>query len=73
LDPTYAIAYHSRGGSRYYLGQYEQAIQDLDEAIKLDPAYAIAYAWRSTIHGYLGNSTEADRGLQKATELGYTP
>ena len=35
LDPNYADAYNNRGKVRAILGQYDQAIQDYDQALKL--------------------------------------
>ena len=37
LDPQLASAYVTRGSAYAILGQFEKAIQDLDEAIRLDP------------------------------------
>ena len=53
------------------LGQYERAIEDLNEAIRLDPQYAKAYFNRGVIYERLGKSTEAERNFAKAKELGY--
>ena len=33
LDPQLAMAYNNRGGAHKELAQYQQAIEDLDEAI----------------------------------------
>ena len=68
-----ALAHNERGLSRHDLGQYEQAIQDFDEAIRLDPTYAGDYYNRGRAHQLLGNSTDAERDSQKAKELGHTP
>ncbi len=71
--PRDARAYYERGESRYSLGQYEQAIQDCDEVIRLDPTDAGAYYGRGRTHQRIGNPTEAERDFQKAEELGSTP
>ena len=52
------------------MGQYEQAIHDYDEAIRLDPTNARTYHDRGSSHRLLGNSKEAERDFQKAKELG---
>ncbi len=71
------------------LGQYERAIQDYDEAIRLIPqmeafwkflrtgfleaSYALAYYLRGLVYEELGKSTEAELDIAKAKELGYDP
>jgi tetratricopeptide (TPR) repeat protein len=71
LDPTYADSYSNRGLAHHNLGQYEQAIQDLDQAIRLEATVAVAKAYynRGLAHQSLGNSKEAERDLQKGKEL----
>jgi Flp pilus assembly protein TadD len=60
------LAYHG-------LGQYERAIEDHDEAIRLNPQDARAYYVRGQIYGELGKSDEAAWDFAKAKELGYAP
>ena len=67
--PMDALAYYDRAESRCNLGQYEQAIQDFDEAIRLNPIFAIQYSDRGRVHQLLGNSKEAQRDFLKAQEL----
>lgn len=47
-------AYNSRGHIRYQWVQFEEAIEDYTEAIKLDPNFAVAYYNRGQIHYRLG-------------------
>ena len=63
-------AYITRGGAYYDLGQYERAIQDYNEAIRLDPKDADAYYNRGIAYGKLGRSVEAERDIAKAEEIG---
>ena len=42
-DPTSAEAYVNRGDKSYNQGDYQAAISDYDEAIRLDPNDARAY------------------------------
>ena len=51
------------------LGQYERAIQDYDEAIRLNPQNAKAYYNRGSAYGRIGKSIEAERDFAKAKEL----
>ena len=55
------------------LGQYKQAIQDLDEAIRLDPQHEAAYSNSGKAYSNLGEQELADRDFAKAKELGYDP
>ena len=43
IDPDHAAAYSNRGAAKAYLSQYEAAIADYDEAIRLQPDYASAH------------------------------
>ena len=51
------------------LGEYEQAIQDLDRAIALDANLAVAYYNRGLAYGSQGEYDRASRDLNKAVEL----
>jgi serine protease Do len=60
-----------RGRAYHGLGEYQRAIQDLDEAIRLNPEYAEAYNNRGIAHGMLGNSVQAEQDFAKSKELGF--
>ena len=47
-------AYNSRGHIRYLWVDFDEAIEDYSEAIKLDPDCAVAYYNRGQIHYRLG-------------------
>jgi tetratricopeptide (TPR) repeat protein len=59
LNPQDASAYNN-------LGQYERAIQDYDEAIRLNPQVAMLYYNRGGSYEALGKTKEAERDFQKA-------
>jgi tetratricopeptide (TPR) repeat protein/cellulose biosynthesis protein BcsQ len=50
LDPSYTIAYYSRG--RAYLGKerFDEALADFNEAIRLDANYVKAYVGRGDVY-----------------------
>ena len=68
-----ATALFDSGNEYLSLGQYEQAIQDFDEAIRLDPQYSDVYYNRGLAYEALGKTIEAERDFAKAKELGYDP
>ena len=50
-------------------GQFAQAIEVLDKAIKLDPAFAGGWAWRATAKQRMGQTKESLPDFDKAIEL----
>ncbi len=62
-----------RGRAYSNLGQYELAIQDFSEGIRLNPQSAMAYYNRVNAYGRIGKSIEEERDFAKATEIGYSP
>ena len=66
-----AIDANNRGDLHYDLGQYERAIQDYDEAIRIDSQYGHAYHARGHAYEAMGKPAEAARDFAKANELGY--
>ena len=58
----------SRGDSYAEEGQYEMAIQEYDEAIRLERDDADAYYKRGLAHEALGNTKEAERDFESAIQ-----
>jgi tetratricopeptide (TPR) repeat protein len=50
-DPDRAAAFNNRGVAHLHKGEYDRAVADLDEAIKLDPADARTLANRANAFG----------------------
>lgn len=50
-------------------GQYQKAIDELTEAIRLDPSISDAWKWRGSSHALLGRYQEAARDYQQAVKL----
>ena len=62
LAPAYLV------GPRV-LGQYEEAVADYDQAIRLQPDYTDFYIFRSNAKAELGQHREAGADLEAALEL----
>ena len=70
LDTTnLAHAYSDRGASYDGLSQYERAIEDYDEAIRLDPNDPLAYSNRGTTYDALGQYSRAIEDYDEAIRL----
>ncbi len=64
-----STVYNNRGNAYASLGNYTQAIEDLQKAIELNPRYVEAYNNRGYVYMKLGDYRQAIEDLQKAIEL----
>ena len=64
-----AIGANNRGFEYYKLGQYDRAIQDYDEAIRLDPQLAVVYNNRGLAYNELGQYERAIKDFGEAIRL----
>lgn len=60
----------ARAGVELDMLKPDQALLDLDEAIRLDPRQSEAYLMRGRVHLMLEKKTQAKRDLEKAVSLG---
>lgn len=68
VDSDYAAAYAWRGGAYHDLGQYQRAIQDYDQAIRLEPN-ATRHNNRGVAYGSLGQYQRAIQDYTQAISL----
>jgi protein O-mannosyl-transferase len=61
--------YYNRGHAYADLGNYRQAIEDLNRAIEIKPDFAEAYTNRGNAYGILGNYRQAIEDLNRAIEI----
>ena len=54
MKTDYTVAYYNRGKAYRNIGQYQRAIENFTEAIRLQPDYADAYNSRGLVYGKLG-------------------
>ena len=63
------MAYNNRGLAYYYKGDYDRAIQDYDEAIRLNPNFAPAYYNRGLACRQKSQKKQAIADFRKVLEL----
>ncbi len=64
-----AVAYNNRGNAYVRRGDFERAIQDYDQALKVDTNYAKAFNNRGVAYGKTGQHDLAIRDLDEAIRL----
>lgn len=68
-----SMVYAFRAMAHGTLANYEEAMEDTDEAIRLDSSNAFAYYIRGLIYSDLGERSEAISDLERSLELGLDP
>ena len=68
--PTRAYPYNFRGVARQERGDFEGALADYSEAIRLQPQYATAYYHRGVLKELQGNYTAAIADYQNYLKYG---
>lgn len=64
-----ASSYLKQGNTHKEQGEFEEAIKDLNQAIKINPDFGKAYLNRGIAHYKKGNLNEAINDLQQAKEI----
>ena len=62
--------YYNRGNAYRNNGEYDKAITDYTEAIRLDPKYATAYNNRGIAYRHRGDTQKAQADFAQAERLG---
>jgi tetratricopeptide (TPR) repeat protein len=68
-NPTCWMCYNNRGNIYKDLGNYTQAIEDYDKAIKIKPGFADAYNNRGVSYNFLGNYRQAIDDFSRAIKI----
>ena len=66
-------AYCGRGAGYHKKGEYDKAVADYNEAIRLDPKDGQAYYGRGLAYEEKGDKTNAEKDFAQAKQLGYEP
>ncbi len=73
LNTAYADAYYNKGSALLRMGgDPAEAMENMDQAIKLDPGKGLYRYGRSFVFYQLGEPEKARADVRKAVELGYT-
>jgi len=71
LYPAYAITHAQYGKYLLDIGYPDQAINKLNDAIRVDPGFSAGYAWLAEAYYKKGNRELASQAAEKARTLGY--
>jgi tetratricopeptide (TPR) repeat protein len=69
LNPNFSLAYNARCYANLRLKQYDRAIADCSEAIKLDASYVNAYQNRGVAKRFQGDRAGSNEDFKRAAEL----
>ena len=64
------MAYYNRGNAYVNLGQYQRAIEDYNQVVRLESNYADAYCNRGLLYLLQGNKGQGCPDVKKTCELG---
>lgn len=68
----HGVLYSNKAFAHYKLGEYDQALEDINKSLDIDPSNSYAYKNRALIHIALKNATEACNDLRTAINMNYT-
>ena len=72
-DPENPVAFVCRGVVRWLRRDFEEALQELEQAIQIAPEEWDAYFWKGIAYASLQRDEEATTTIEKALELGLPP
>jgi tetratricopeptide (TPR) repeat protein len=69
LKPDYVSALNNRGNIYIRKGEYQKAVADLNEALRLNPKYVYGYKSRAFFYERMGETERAAADRDKVKEL----
>ena len=69
--PDLVYAYYGRGSAYAVRHNWDKAVADFTEAVRIDPEFSGAYHYRALVYKEMGENQKAKADLKRATELGY--
>ena len=73
IDPENPVAFVCRGVVRWLRRDFEEALQELEQAIQIAPDEWDAYFWKGVACASMERDEEATTTIEKALELGLPP
>jgi Flp pilus assembly protein TadD len=75
FDDPYCVSYcyTCRGHVLWQMGDFDEAMADFMEAIRVDPSNAQAFYNRGVAYQHIGETSKAEEDLTQARKLGYQP
>ena len=70
MDPDYAAAYNNRGNSYYELTDYQLALNDFNQSLKIKPKYAKALLNRGLVFYQMDKNVQACKDFQSSCDQG---
>ena len=67
--PNHAMALRNRCGAKYTLGNYDGALADCNQAVKIEPQSDIGYERRGSVWRMKGDDKRAMADFEKALEI----
>lgn len=71
-DENRAYVYNNRGFAKYNLGKFDEALQDIEQSLKLFPENSYAYKNRALVHLGKGDKALMCKDLAQSETLGFT-
>jgi tetratricopeptide (TPR) repeat protein len=72
-DPENPVAFVCRGVARWLRRDFEEALQELEQAIQIAPEEWDAYFWKGMTYASLGQDEQAIAAVEQSLELGLPP
>ncbi len=69
IDPQFALAYNDRGWGKYLRGDYDGALADATESLRLTPDSASTHHTRGSAYAAKGDVANACADFSRALEL----